>query len=458
MGADRTQMLKLYRSLILSKLSYGCEIFTSASSSRLKILDSVHHSGIRIATGAFKSSPIPSLLVDACEMPLSHHFQNLTMRLWFRIQRNPSSLTNVVIGREQHFDFYSTHPSFPRPFSFRVKDFLEKLGVHKHNVCVYKIPVVPPWKQPIVKYCKYFHDHKKNLSDDVIKATFLEHKTLHADSISIYTDGSKSNAGVGFGVYSVDLDFSGRLHDYASSFTAELYAVLNAIKSILVLDINNFTIYCDSLGVLELLESYDPIHPLVQEIFKWLVLTKRRGHNIQFCWVPAHVGIRGNERADQLAKAAVSRSPSRHPIPFKDFYAVIKFAIRRIWQEKWDDIGQNKLRELTSSTRPSWSYAGLPRKWETMLCRLRIGHTRLTHGFLMSGDPQPFCKDCLVPMSVKHLLIECPSHIELRTQYLSECRGDSGSFVFSKVLGENENLNVCSIFRYIEEAGFLHKI
>ena len=127
-------------------------------------------------------------------------------------------------------------------------------------------------------------------------------------------------------------------------------------------------------------------------------LVKRRGHNIQFCWVPAHVGVQGNEHADQLAKSAVSRSPTRHPIPFRDFYAVIRNSMRRSWQQKWDAIGPNKLRELTNSTRPSWSYAGLSRKFQTLLCRLRVGHTRLTHGFLMSGDHQPFCDDCLVPL------------------------------------------------------------
>ena len=176
-GADRTQMLKLYHSLILSKLSYGCEIYTSATSARLRILDSIHHSGIRVATGAFKSSPIPSLLVDACEMPLSYHLQNLTVRLWFRLQRNPSSLTNIVLDREHHFQFYHTHSSFPKPFSFRVKEILQDLEVQTHNICINKIPIVPPWKQPHVSYCKYFNYHKKDLPCNVMKALFLEQST-----------------------------------------------------------------------------------------------------------------------------------------------------------------------------------------------------------------------------------------------------------------------------------------
>ena len=62
-GADRDTLL-LHRTLVLCKLEYGCENYSSATEARLRILDSVHYAGVRPATGAFRSSPIPSLLVD----------------------------------------------------------------------------------------------------------------------------------------------------------------------------------------------------------------------------------------------------------------------------------------------------------------------------------------------------------------------------------------------------------
>ena len=37
----------------------------------------------------------------------------------------------------------------------------------------------------------------------------------------------------------------------------------------------------------------------------------------------------------------------------------------------------------------------------------------------MSGDPQPFCYGCNVPISVKHILIECVDFAFVRSRYFN---------------------------------------
>ena len=77
-GAGRGYLTTLYKALISSKLAYGCEVYSSATRARLSLFDPIHNAGIRLAAGAFKkSSPIPSLLVDAGELPLDLHRQLL---------------------------------------------------------------------------------------------------------------------------------------------------------------------------------------------------------------------------------------------------------------------------------------------------------------------------------------------------------------------------------------------
>ena len=68
-GADRTTLLKLYRSLVRSKLDYGCIIYGSARKSYLQMLDPIHNQGLRLALGAFRTS-VASLYVEADEPSL----------------------------------------------------------------------------------------------------------------------------------------------------------------------------------------------------------------------------------------------------------------------------------------------------------------------------------------------------------------------------------------------------
>ena len=69
-GADRTVLLQLYRSLIRSKLDYGSIVYGSARPSYISSLDTVHHQGLRLALGAFRTSPVQSLYVEAEEPSL----------------------------------------------------------------------------------------------------------------------------------------------------------------------------------------------------------------------------------------------------------------------------------------------------------------------------------------------------------------------------------------------------
>ena len=278
------------------------------------------------------------------------------------------------------------------------------------------------------EFCQYLPSTKANLLDVVSRAIFSEHVECHSDSVSVFTDGSKSDAGVGFGVVFPTLERGSTLPHFASIFTAELHGIIKAVKEIILIGGSHFTIFCDSRSVLQSLSNFTSHHPLVLEVLEWLLLAKHRGKTISFCWVPAHVGIAGNEAADNFAKnAALSAPPRNYKLPFRDIFPSINLAVRNQWQQHWEglQITNKKMRALTSSSLP-WHYASMPRRWETALCRLRIGHTRLTHGYLMSADPQTYCMDCLVPLTVEHLLAECPSLGDERRLFLKYSRTGAG--------------------------------
>ena len=90
-GADKSTLLKLYKSLVRSKLDYGCFICGSARKSYLRCLDSIHHLGFRLALGALRTSPVKNLYVEANEAPLSLRREKLALQYFTKLQSCPSN-------------------------------------------------------------------------------------------------------------------------------------------------------------------------------------------------------------------------------------------------------------------------------------------------------------------------------------------------------------------------------
>ena len=102
-GADRFTLLHLYRSLVRSKLDYGSIVYGSARKSYLQILDTVHHQGLRLALGAFRTSPVTSLYVEADEPSLTLRREKLSLQYAIRLAANPSNPAFKVTFSPQFF-------------------------------------------------------------------------------------------------------------------------------------------------------------------------------------------------------------------------------------------------------------------------------------------------------------------------------------------------------------------
>ncbi|KAL4082945.1 hypothetical protein QTP88_029443 [Uroleucon formosanum] len=81
--------------------------------------------------------------------------------------------------------------------------------------------------------------------------------------------------------------------------------------------------------------NYHP-SPLIIRIKSILFSLGQLDFNMQFLWVPSHVGFRGNEYANSLAKSSSNFiSPSFSPIPWSDFTPLLRHHIFNLWSAYW---------------------------------------------------------------------------------------------------------------------------
>jgi len=62
----------------------------------------------------------------------------------------------------------------------------------------------------------------------------------------------------------------------------------------------------------------------------------------------------------------------------------------------------------------------ISRREAVIINRLKTGHSRFTHSsYLLSGEDQPTCPSCDAPLTVKHILLDCPDLQNIRQKYFT---------------------------------------
>ena len=111
-GANRITLLQLYRSLIRSKLDYVSIVYGSARKSYLAMLDPLHHQGLRLALGAFRTSPVASLYVEAEEPSITTRREKISLQYAIRLAENPfNPAYEVTFPPPKYTDSYESKPT-----------------------------------------------------------------------------------------------------------------------------------------------------------------------------------------------------------------------------------------------------------------------------------------------------------------------------------------------------------
>ena len=71
----------------------------------------------------------------------------------------------------------------------------------------------------------------------------------------------------------------------------------------------------------------------------------------------------------------------------------------------------------------------------------------------MEHGPEPYCEDCLVPLTVKHFLAECPSSSDAWLRYYPECANLDTDATLKIIPAEQPNIvyNSNKLMDYLRE-------
>ena len=135
-------------------------------------------------------------------------------------------------------------------------------------------------------------------------------------------------------------------------------------------------------------------------------------------------------------------------IPYSDIRPAISKYVNRLFQNHWDTQIHNKLHSINSEFDITPEVQLYDRRDEVVLTRLRIGHTRLTHSFILLGEDPPECIPCGCPLTIKHILTECLDTKCIRDSFYTET---NMKVLFEKVAGD-------IILAFLKEINLFNKI
>ena len=231
-GADQHTLLKLYRTLIRSKIDYGCFIYGAARKTYFKPLNTVHHKGLRLTLGPFRTSPVESLYFEAYEPPLKLRIIKLGLQYYCKLKSLPTNPAHDCIFYPKQKSLFDQKEKTIKHFDLRMKHIKEEIDISLTSIHDTIHLSSPPWVlKPVI--ILDLNKLPKNKTHPLIYQEKLNNiQEIYPNYQHIYADGSKSNFRTGCGAVLHKKSLKKCLPKEASIFSAEIYAINLALDQI----------------------------------------------------------------------------------------------------------------------------------------------------------------------------------------------------------------------------------
>ncbi len=244
----------------------------------------------------------------------------------------------------------------------------------------------------------------------------------------------------------------------------EMVAVLVALRWVEKTRQEKVLICSDSSSVLESLRSFHSKsrQDVLYEVLQSVTRITNQGGQVQFMWVPAHVGVKGNEQVDELAKRALKKGNIEMQIKISkaEVKSIIWEKTNQIWQERWDREEKGRhLYQIQKSVKII-RLGGGHRREETVMTRLRLGHGALNKSLKMIGKHETgLCEWCQEEESVEHIIIRCRRYEVQRVIMRNNLR-ELGvqELTLKGVLSIGDRAQVRILLTFLRETGLFNRL
>lgn len=470
-GSDPNTLLLIYKALIRSRIEYGGYLISPCSKNNFSKLEKIQNNAIRLCMGYRKSTPVNVMLAESKEISLEFRFEFLAYKYLLKcLSINNNKTINILENTKELLD---------NPLIINNRNKSTLLNCYE-NIWFFRDTIIT--SDICYRFSMEYNNSLTKPNIDLINGLSIAasisptiefnncfSRDEDADkTLYLYTDGSKLQENgrdhVGFAVYSTDvsLNCKYKINDNASIFTAECLALKKALILISTHHHNKFNIFSDSKSALEALNHLGcnkNESPLITYIRELSAHVKNLNKQVTFTWIPAHVGIKGNEIADLEAKlAAKNGTYLQENIPVTDLFSKFRSKCIKSHQNKIEELGKKKgifyyENFYNKKTRPWFHKHNISRKAIVSINRLRSNHSSLNNSLVkINVVPSDLCECGKSPDTPDHIFWCCEKHVEERKIMEKGLHANNvfGPYSAIPLLASNQKIVIKIIARFID--------